>query len=229
MASPLSTFGGFEARVELALGDFQLRAQVESGAELAGPVVVIGPNGSGKTSLLGAIVGVVPCQAGRVVIGGTVVFDAAVGSWLPPEAREVGYVPQGFGLFPHLTALENVAFGLEARGAGSRAERREMARAALSELAVLDCEARLPSALSGGQTQRVALARALVTEPKLLLLDEPLSSLDVRVRRALRTHLADKLAQAGRPSLIVTHDANVAAYASRQIRVLDGKIYEERS
>ncbi|MCB9545506.1 MAG: ATP-binding cassette domain-containing protein [Myxococcales bacterium] len=160
-------------------------------------LLVVGPNGAGKTSLLRLIAGVRPLAAGHLRLAGR---DLAP---LPPEGRGIGYVPQNSGLFPHLTALGNVAFGLHALPRAARAAR---ARALLAEVDAEHLADRLPRALSGGEQQRVALARALGPAPGALLLDEPLAALDVSARRALRQHLADRLARAGRPAVIVTHD-----------------------
>jgi ABC-type sulfate/molybdate transport systems ATPase subunit len=197
----------------------------------AGPTVIVGPNGAGKTTLLRMIAGAYPPQSGVIRIGVKEVFDSSVGLNVPPEERRVGYVPQGFGLFPHLRAVDNVAFGLSL---GSRRrpldERRDAARTLLAEL---DCEHladRLPRRLSGGEQQRVALARALIVEPELLLLDEPLATLDPSSRRKLRRFLADHLTEQGRPAIVVTHDLRDAQALGADIVVLeDGKITQRGS
>jgi molybdate transport system ATP-binding protein len=177
-----------------------------------GPTILVGPNGAGKTTVLRAIAGAATGLRGRVLLRGAVLLDDARGVCLPPEARRVGYVPQGLGLFPHLTAEDNVAFGC---GHGPAA--RPRARAALERLGALHLADRRPAALSGGERQRVALARALAVEPAGLLLDEPLSALDVGQRRRTRTLLAEHLRQASRPALVVTHDV-------RDIMALGGEV-----
>ncbi len=184
----------------------------------AGPLAIIGPNGSGKTTLLRALVGAVKPRAGRIEADGDVLFDADAGVDRPIEQRRVAYVPQGYGLFPHLSVLDNVAFGLD----GGRDERRVRARAMLDTFDCGHLAARRPRRLSGGEQQRVALARALVTEPRLLLLDEPLSALDASVRRVVRALLAERLRALGRPSIVVTHDVRDVAALDAPVCVLDG-------
>ncbi len=196
-----------------------------------GPTVIVGPNGAGKTTLLRMIAGAYHPQSGVIRIGVKEVFNSSVGLNVPPEERRVGYVPQGFGLFPHLRAVDNVAFGLSL-GPRRRPldERRDAARALLREL---DCEHltdRLPRRLSGGEKQRVALARALIVEPELLLLDEPLATLDPSSRRKLRHFLADHLTARDRPAIVVTHDLRDAEALGADIVVVeDGKVTQRGS
>ena len=209
-------------RVDIVVraGDFRLAARMRGDAA---PVVVIGPNGSGKTTLLRAIVGARAPELGRIEVGDAVLFDAKGEIALPPEARRVGYVPQGYGLFPHLTVAGNVAFGIPAAAAPSRVERRRLARDALAETG---CEAianRYPATLSGGEKQRVALARALIARPAILLLDEPLAAMDPAARRTLRASLARRLLDGGRPAIVVTHDArDVFALGAPRVYALEG-------
>ncbi|MCA9692931.1 MAG: ABC transporter ATP-binding protein, partial [Myxococcales bacterium] len=178
--------------------------------ELAGderPTAIVGPNGAGKTTLLRIIAGAVRPARGHITIGGRPVLDSARGLDLPPEARCVGYVPQGYGLFPHLRVIDNVAFGLSFGSRKlTRAARRRSAAALLEALECGHLAERSPRELSGGEAQRVALARALVVEPQLLLMDEPLAALDAPARRALRRFLAAHLRRRERPSIVVTHD-----------------------
>lgn len=199
---------GWQVELRLTRGALRLDVAFEVGP---GPTAIIGPNGAGKTTLLRAIAGAGRPE-GRVVLAGRVLLDSAAGVRLPPEARGVGYVPQGHGLFPHLDALDNVAYGLR----GDRAARRAAARAALERLGAAHLADRRPAALSGGEAQRVALARALAVEPAGLLLDEPLAALDIGARRATRALLAELLA-GGRPALVVTHDL-------RDVRALGGEV-----
>lgn len=191
---------------------------VEMGGEKA-PVALIGPNGSGKTTVLQMIVGACRPDSGHMELSGESLFCSRRGVELPSEKRAVGYVPQGYGLFPHLTVQDNVAFGLSTgpRKQGREA-RRAVARRILDELQCESLSYQWPSQLSGGERQRVALARALVVTPRLLLLDEPLAALDVAVRRSVRALLAERIAQAQLPTLLVTHDA-------RDIAALDAYIY----
>ncbi|HEX2373012.1 MAG TPA: ATP-binding cassette domain-containing protein, partial [Actinomycetota bacterium] len=172
-----------EARVELLLG--QLHLDVDLAVASGELVVLLGPNGAGKTTLLRALAGLVPLDRGRVVLDGRVLEDAESGEWVATERRPVGFVFQDYLLFPHLSALENVAFGLRARGVG-RAEARRRATAWLDRVGLAAHAAARPRALSGGQAQRVALARAMVAQPRLLLLDEPLAALDAATRSEVR-------------------------------------------
>lgn len=182
------------------------------------PVALIGPNGAGKTSLLRWVAGHgLEAASGRVVVDGVSLVDTARRLALPPERRRVGYVPQGYGLFEHLRAVDNVAFGLASRGV-ARAARRRRARALLDRLGCAHLADRRPEALSGGERQKVALARALLVEPRLLLLDEPMAALDVAARRRTRELLARQLADEPVPALVVTHDA-------RDVRALAGTVY----
>jgi molybdate transport system ATP-binding protein len=178
-------------------------------------VCIVGPNGAGKTTLLLGLAGLVPIDGGSIVIDGRPVHH------LPPEQRQVGFVFQDHRLFPHLSASENVAFGLRARGV-SRSDARGRAATWLARVGVADMNAK---SLSGGQAQRVALARALITEPSLLLLDEPLASVDAAARLDLRRLLRDELARYPGTRILVTHDPIEAAALADQLVVLeDGRI-----
>ena len=215
----------WQVRAKLQLGALDLDVDLEGDRT---PVALIGPNGSGKTTLLRTIAGAHRPAAGLIQLGERVLFDADRGIDLPPERRRVGYVPQGFGLFPHLSALDNVAFAWSARR--PRIDRRARRDAALALLARLGCEAlanRTPSALSGGERQRVALARALMIEPWILLLDEPLSALDATARRSLRGYLAERLARQDCPSVVITHDArDVRALGARVVVLERGRVVQ---
>jgi molybdate transport system ATP-binding protein len=183
-------------------------------------VAVLGPNGAGKSTALQALAGLVPLSAGSVELGGTVLEDAAGGVRVPTEARRVGVVFQDYLLFPRMSALDNVAFGLRARGVPRRTAA-ERAAGWLERMGLAEHARSRPSALSGGQAQRVALARALATEPALLLLDEPLAALDagtrVEVRAELRRHLADYDGCA----VLVTHDALDAMVLADRLVVVE--------
>ncbi|MFL5881759.1 MAG: ABC transporter ATP-binding protein, partial [Actinomycetota bacterium] len=180
-----------EARLALTLG--RLRLEAELAVATGELVVLLGPNGAGKTTLLRALAGLVALERGRVVLDDQVLDDVAAGTHLPTERRPVGFVFQDYLLFPHLSALENVAFGLRARGLG-RAEARRRAAAWLDRVGLAAHAGARPRALSGGQAQRVALARAMVCEPRLLLLDEPLAALDAATRAEVRRDLRRQLA-----------------------------------
>lgn len=197
------------------------RLSAEITAEPGAVVAVVGPNGAGKTTLLRVLAGLLdPGAGGGVALGGR--------SWTAPPVlprdRRVGYVVQGQALFPHLSARENVAFGLRARGLDRRAARAR-AETELARLGVGAFADRRPGQLSGGQAQRVAIARALATDPDLLLLDEPFSGLDVGVAATLRVELARHLASYDGVALLVTHDAVDALTLGTQVLVLeDGRV-----
>jgi molybdate transport system ATP-binding protein len=211
-----------EARVELLLG--QLHLDVDLAVASGELVVLLGPNGAGKTTLLRALAGLVPLDRGRVVLDGRVLEDAESGEWVATERRPVGFVFQDYLLFPHLSALENVAFGLRARGVG-RAEARRRATAWLDRVGLAAHAAARPRALSGGQAQRVALARAMVAQPRLLLLDEPLAALDAATRSEVRRDLRRHLASFDGTRLLVTHDPlEAVALADRLVVLEDGRV-----
>jgi len=206
------------------VGKLRLDAQIRGEAK---PTTVIGPNGAGKTSLLRMIAGAHRPLSGRIAIGNRILFDSTTGDSLPPEARRIGYVPQGYGLFPHLRVIDNVSFGLSV-GPGRIAteERRAVARELLEELGCAHLSERFPARLSGGEQQRVALARALVVKPELLLLDEPLATLDPSSRRRLRTFLSGYLES--RPAIVVTHDVRDVEALGDDIVVLEGGLVTQR-
>ncbi|MFI5287432.1 MAG: sulfate/molybdate ABC transporter ATP-binding protein [Candidatus Dormibacteria bacterium] len=190
-------------------------------------VAVLGPNGAGKTTLLRVIAGLLPVDNGRVEVDGVVFEDTATGTWLTPETRRVGFVFQDHGLFPHLSVLDNVAFGLRARGVDTKSAH---ARAAdwLERVDLARYAASRPSALSGGQSQRAALARVLVTDPRVLLLDEPLAAVDASGRLELRRALREHLSTFSGVRLIVTHDPLEAASLAERVVILeDGRITQE--
>jgi molybdate transport system ATP-binding protein len=205
------------ADVGVRAGSFELEValRVEPGQVLA----VLGPNGSGKTTLLRTLAGELAIERGRIELDGRVLDDPASNGFVVPEDRGIAMVHQDLLLFPHLSALDNVAFGARVRG-GSRTDARAQARAWLARLDVADRAALRPEALSGGEAQRVALARALITEPGLLLLDEPLSALDATSRPATRSELRRWLRDFTGPTVLVTHDpADVEALADDVVRL----------
>jgi molybdate transport system ATP-binding protein len=213
------------AHVDLRLGALHLDVRLEVAD---GEVVsVVGPNGAGKTTLLRAVAGLVPLDRGRVEVDGEVLEDPAAGIRVAVERRPAGVVFQDHLLFPHLSALENVAFGLRARGRPRR-EARDAALTWLGRVGLADHAGRRPSALSGGQAQRVALARALVTEPRILLLDEPLAAVDASARVELRRTLRTQLAVHRGVRLLVTHDPLEAmALADRLVVLEAGHLVQE--
>jgi molybdate transport system ATP-binding protein len=208
-----------EAHIKLRLGTLDLDAEI---AVADGEVVaIVGPNGSGKTSVMRALAGLVPLSGGRIVLDGEVLEDPAQELRVPPERRPVGVVFQDYLLFPHLSALENVAFGLRCRGM-PRSQARDRARAWLNRMGLASHMAARPRALSGGQAQRVALARALATDPRLLLLDEPTAALDAGAKVELRREIRRHLATFQGTRLLVTHDPLEAATLADRLVVLEG-------
>lgn len=188
-------------------------------------VCLLGPSGCGKTTLLRMAAGLERPQQGRVRIGGQLVADARAGAWVPPEQRNVGLVFQDAVLFPHLTVLENVAFGLNRVTARER-ERR--GRALLAQLGLGPFAESYPHVLSGGQQQRVALARALAPAPRIMLLDEPFSGLDARLRDRIRDDTLHLLKRSGTATLLVTHDPEEALFMADRIAVMrDGRIIQQ--
>ncbi len=187
----------------------------------AGSVLgLLGPNGAGKTTILRALAGLLPLRGGSVCLDGTVLADAAAGTSTPTEHRSVSVVFQDYLLFPTMSARDNIAFGLRARGVD-----RDAARATAQQLLErfeLTSQADLrPGRLSGGQAQRVALARALATSPRLLLLDEPLAALDAGTRMSVRTDLRDHLAGLDAVTVLVTHDPLDALVLADQLVVIE--------
>jgi ABC-type Fe3+/spermidine/putrescine transport system ATPase subunit len=183
-------------------------------------VALLGPSGCGKTTTLRLIAGFESLDAGRILLGGS---DLTA---LPPFRRGIGLVFQDYALFPHMTVADNIDYGMRQHGV-ARAERAKR-RADLLRLVRLErLEDRRPAALSGGQQQRVALARALAISPKLLLLDEPLSNLDAKLREALRTELGDILRAVGMTTLIVTHDQIEAIALANRIALMNKGAIEQ--
>jgi molybdate transport system ATP-binding protein len=200
----------------------QLDLEVSDGEVLA----VLGPNGAGKSTLLRVLAGLLPPDAGRVRIGGDVWDDVAADVHVPAHRRRLGMVFQDYLLFPHLSALENVAFGLRTRGV-AHADARVRAGRWLDRVGLAELADRRPGQLSGGQAQRAALARALAPEPALLLLDEPLSALDARTRLTVRAELRHHLADFTGSTVLVTHDpVDAMALADRVVVVEEGRVVQ---
>lgn len=213
------------ARLTARVGALQLDVELEASG---GPLVVVGPNGAGKTSLLSLLLGVLPAQRGRVQLGGDVLFDDAAKIDVPVEARRIGYVPQDFALFPHLTVRGNVDFALaSATPPPTRAERDRRTQDVLRELSLDPVADRRPATLSGGEKQRAALARALSVHPRALLMDEPLAALDIHARREVRTFLSGYLRALSVPTIVVTHDPEDARVLGARVAVLEaGRIVQ---
>ncbi|MER7489303.1 ABC transporter ATP-binding protein [Streptomyces sp. NPDC126497] len=211
--------GGLDARLVVERGAFRL--DVTLTAAPGEVVALLGPNGAGKTTALRALAGLVPLSEGHLRL------DGAELDRTPPESRPVGVVFQDYLLFPHLSALDNVAFGPRCRGAG-KARARAQAAAWLDRMGLSEHAAAKPRRLSGGQAQRVALARALAVRPRLLLLDEPLAALDARTRLEVRARLRRHLADFEAVAVLVTHDPlDAMVLADRLVVVEDGHVVQE--
>ncbi len=213
------------ARIVRTLGTLLL--DIELSTKPGEVVAVLGPNGAGKTTAFRCLAGLLPIDAGEINLDDEVLDSPAADVFVEPQARPVGFVFQDYLLFENLTALENVAFGLRARGVPKQ-RAREQAAAWLGRVGLADHAGHRPGALSGGQAQRVALARALATDPRLLLLDEPLAALDVGARGEVRRDLRRHLATFEGMCLLVTHDpVDAYALADRVVILEEGRIAQD--
>ncbi|AUH64386.1 ABC transporter ATP-binding protein [Paracoccus zhejiangensis] len=202
-------------------GAFTAIPQLDLRIEPGQLVTLLGPSGCGKTTTLRMLAGLETPSEGAILIGGEDVTR------LPPNRRDVTMVFQSYALFPHMSVIDNVAYGLESGGL-KRAEARTAAGQGLELVGLSGLGDRLPSELSGGQQQRVAVARALVLEPQVLLLDEPLSNLDARLRRRVRTEIRELQQRLGFTAVYVTHDQDEALAVSDRIVVMkDGRIAQD--
>ncbi len=198
---------------------FRLKACFRSGARR---LVLFGPSGSGKTLTLQAVAGLFRPDAGRVEVAERVLFDAAAGICVPARLRRIGYVPQDYALFPHLTVMRNTAFALIGPLGGLSAAAKRTALELLERFEIGHLAARMPHELSGGQRQRAALARALAASPDLLLLDEPFSALDPLLRSRLRRRIRDLLEQWPIPVLLITHDPEDVEVFADEVLLYEG-------
>ena len=190
-------------------------------------VALLGPSGSGKTTLLRAVAGLESPKAGTIQIGERNVFDGAKQFEMPAEQRNLGLVFQSYALWPHKTVFDNVAYGLKLRKMGST-EIAARIKEVLTQLGLGHLGERYPHQLSGGQQQRVAIARALVYNPPVILLDEPLSNLDAKLREEARAFLRELIVRLGLSALMVTHDQGEAMAISDRILLLNnGKIEQQ--
>ncbi|MGH8702542.1 MAG: ABC transporter ATP-binding protein, partial [Burkholderiales bacterium] len=208
------------AGVSLAYGRTRVLSDVSIAIEPGEFFALLGPSGSGKSTLLRLLAGFLRPQAGAIRVGGEDVTR------VPPWKRDIGMVFQNYALWPHMTAQQNVAFGLEER----RLPREEIGRrvaAALDLVGLGDFGARRPGQLSGGQQQRVALARTIAIEPKVLLLDEPLSNLDAKLRVHMRGELLALQRKLGITTIFVTHDQEEALSISDRVAVLDQGVIQQ--
>jgi iron(III) transport system ATP-binding protein len=206
--------------VALAFGRTQVLRDIDLAIEPGEFFALLGPSGCGKSTLLRVLAGFNRAQAGRVLIAGEEV------SGVPPWKRNVGMVFQSYALWPHMTVAENVAFGLEERRLPTGEVRRKTANA-LALVGLADFAARRPGQLSGGQQQRVALARTIAVEPRVLLLDEPLSNLDARLRVHMRRELVALQRTLGVTTIFVTHDQEEAMTTCDRIAVMDQGVIQQ--
>lgn len=214
---------GLRAHVVVRREGFTLDAELT--ADPGQVISLLGPNGAGKTTMLSALAGLIRLDGGRISLAGNIVADHA--RHVPPQQRHVGVVWQDYLLFPHLSVMENVAFGLRARGVPRRQARAE-AEKWLARVGIGDVAGRKPRRLSGGQAQRVALARALIVKPKLLLLDEPLAALDAGVRPTIRADLRRHLSVYEGCTVVVTHDPLEALVLGDRVVVFeDGRVVQD--
>ena len=206
-----------EGWADLRVGEFHLEVhwQVQPGEVLA----LFGPSGSGKSLTLQVIAGLLYPKSGRVEVDGVPLLDTDKGVRVAPHGRRIGYVPQQYGLFPHLSVQSNIAFGL-ARWTAHAA--RSRTQELLEAFHLESIAGRRPRDLSGGEQQRVAFARALAPQPRLLLLDEPFSALDAELRRDLRREVRARLRQWHLPVILVTHDRDDVLALAHRVVVLDG-------
>ena len=183
-------------------------------------IALLGPSGCGKTTMLRAIAGLQRPSAGEIVVGGQAMTDVA------PYRRNVGMVFQSYALFPHMTVAENIVFGLKMHGVAP-AERAAVLDAALTMLELSALRDAYPARLSGGQQQRVAIARSIATQPSVLLLDEPLSALDKKLKDDMRSELRTLLKKVGMTAIIVTHDQEEALAIADRVAVMnEGRIVQ---
>jgi molybdate transport system ATP-binding protein len=215
---------GLEATVDVRVGDLRLDVTLDVAA--GETVAVVGPNGAGKTTLLRALAGLLPIDAGRIALGDVVLDDPSGKRFVVAENRSIGVVFQDYVLFPHLSALDNVAFGLRSRGT-PKADANGRALAWLERVGLAAHLDAKPRELSGGQAQRVALARALAIEPTMLLLDEPLAALDAATRVDTRRDLRHHLQAHHGVRLVITHDPlDAAALADRIVVIEAGRVVQ---
>jgi len=211
-----------EVDVKKRLRDFHL--EVKLGVAEGEILMLVGDNGCGKTTLLNLVAGLQSPDEGRIALDGRPLFDSSLKVNVTPEARNIGYVFQSYALFPHMSVYDNVAFGLCTRNL-SRKEIDYRVKDHLEAAGLWEIRNAKAVNISGGQKQRVALARALIIEPGLLLLDEPLSALDVRMQAVMRRDLREMIHACNVPSIIVTHDLrDVSCIGDKACLLETGKI-----
>lgn len=215
------------SNVQKWLGGLQILKGASFTAQRGSIVALLGASGSGKTTLLRCVAGLEQPEIGQIVIGGKTVLDGERKLALPPEQRNIGLVFQSYALWPHRTVRENVGYGLKLRGV-TQADIEKRVQAILERMGLGHLADRFPSQLSGGQQQRVAICRALVYEPRVLLLDEPLSNLDAKLREEARYWIRKLILDLEICAILVTHDQSEALAAADNILLLqDGRIVQQ--
>lgn len=215
------------SNVQKWLGGLQILKGASFTAERGSIVALLGASGSGKTTLLRCVAGLEQPEVGQIVIGGKTVLDGERKLALPPEQRNIGLVFQSYALWPHRTVKENVGYGLKLRNI-AQADIEKRVQAILDRMGLGHLADRFPSQLSGGQQQRVAICRALVYEPRVLLLDEPLSNLDAKLREEARYWIRKLILDLEICAILVTHDQSEALAAADNILLLqDGRIVQQ--
>ena len=204
-----------EVRIKLALRGLDLDVDLEAPP---GVTVLFGPSGAGKSRTLACIAGLARPDAGRIALGGDVWFDSDAPAEEPIHRRRVAFVFQSLALFPHMTALQNVAYGING---GPKADRSERAREMLGRMHVGHLADRSPATFSGGEAQRVALARAFAMTPRVLLLDEPFSALDAKVKGELLSEVKEHVTKANVPAILVTHDTSEARTLGERVLFIE--------
>ncbi len=213
--------------LHLTYGDNPVLKGVSMELKRGEVVLLLGPSGSGKTTLLRAVAGLEKPTAGRITIGNSVVYDGSPRSEIPAEERNLGLVFQSYALWPHKTVFDNVAYPLKLRKVAS-GEIKQRVQSVLDQLGLGHLGNRHPHQLSGGQQQRVAIGRALVYNPPVILLDEPLSNLDAKLREEARVFLRELIIKLGLSALMVTHDQNEAMAISDRILLLNNGVIEQQ-
>jgi len=207
-----------EIDIKKKLRDFDLRVKLDIARGKT--LMLVGDNGCGKTTLLNLVAGLANPDKGRIALDGRVLYDSDNGTNVPPEARGIGYVFQSYALFPHISVYDNVAFGLRTRRMAV-SEIKILVKEHLEAAGLWEIRKAKAADISGGQKQRAALARALIIEPRLLLLDEPLSALDIRKQATMRKELRETIRACAVPCIIVTHDLRDVACMGDQACLLE--------
>lgn len=212
---------GLVVSIEKILKEFTLKAQLKADAECLG---LMGPSGSGKSMTLKCIAGIETPDKGKIILDGKVLFDSDKNINLTPQERKIGYLFQGYALFPNMTVEENIHTGLKARKM-SKQEIENRTMEMLKRFHIEELQNRYPRQLSGGQKQRAALARLMAYEPEVILLDEPFSSLDEDLREELQHEIRNMLADFHRPSILVSHNSKeINNLCNKKYQIIRGQI-----